>query len=1050
MMERFRITLYNKVDAIALLGFIVISIFSLRAVFATNDPVAFHDLAPMYRLDQLFRPYDFPWDHKSNLGSPSMLTGNAVYNLPLIGLSLAFGSVAFAHKVLLVLLMALAGFGFYLAFTYLVRSKTAGFIAGLYLMFNPFTFTRWEYGHNTILLAYMVLPFAVLSFFKVMKEGGRISMFVCGLLVALMIYTSPQVAYLFILFSLLYAVFDLAFSGRTSIAKKIVTRGIQVSLILGVALVAAFPFFYQLTMVNLPVYSTRAEEAAVAVSPLDVTESIIPQVLLVAFMILAFLYLWWKSGSTEDSSSFLIQVGRQQILFFAMLGLLSVIIILLVIEPLTPIYYWLFNTVPGFGMFREVSKFLLLSVLSVAFFLGLVTEGLKRYVAKSSSIMRRTLPLLLVSLIILAPSWQFLTGDIAGSVGTVKIPEAYQQLDNWLSSQNGSFRIAFFPPAVWATTYTWAPRWFLDPYVALQAKPTVEIKSESDLTQGASLTRWVYTTLYSNRTNNWGRFLSVLGVKYLIVRLDADMPSERSDLSAFSLVNMPPEMLSGITGLAAFSLANTLAAWVGQDSFKLVKNFTSILVYENTCQLPKIYQSDGLSLIAGDRGALISLSDMNFNFNQYPVAFLDDNIGLTDYLINNSQHVFLQGDPYWSLLVSYLGENYVVKPWNYAPISSNPWSQWVSGDLLWYFFGGGPNVAPDGYIYTDGTNTITIPLNVEKSGDYRVLVQVYDGLPGSRSIKFTIGNTVNHVFTPTRSTDGSYMWLDIGVSSLNPQSELQISSLGGTAAISKIAVVPENAINEAAQSVSKLLQGSAAKVVYLFDDRVWNYNSTALIVNPVASGGRLIALSNSSVETKFYVFNGGSYALNLTFQNPAEDATFNVRVDNIVKAVTLRRGAGSLFTEVEIGPLEVSQGYHNLTIEAETGDARFNMAKLSNYADEIEMQFHNSTVSEVPSYSMRSGSEYVINATANYLAFLEAGEGYWNLYGPSGATAPICIFNYASLFSINEPGSQYTLRYLGLGYVEQGFLVALAVMALVALGLKFIGPKRFIMREPER
>jgi hypothetical protein len=1026
---RFRITLYNKVDAIALLGFLVISVFSLRAIFATNDPVAFHDLAPMYRLDQLFRPYDFPWDYKSNLGSPILLTGNAVYNLPLIGLSLAFGSVAFAHKVLLVLLMALAGFGFYLAFTYLISSRPAGFIAGLCLMFNPFTLTRWEYGHNTILLAYMVLSFALLSFFKVMKEGGRISMFVCGLLVALMIYTSPQVAYLFILFVLLYVIFDLAFSGRTGIAKRIVTRGVQVSLIVVVALVAAFPFFYQLTMVNLPVYSTRAEEAAVTVSPPNVMESIILQLSLIAFVILAFLYLWWKSGLTEDSSSFLIKAGRQQILFFAVLGLLSVFIVLLVIEPLTPIYYWLFNNVPGFGMFREADKFFMLSVLSVAFFLGLVAEGFKRYVAKSSSIVRKALPILLISMIVLASSWQFLTGNIAGSVGTVKIPEAYQQLDSWLSSQNGDFRIAFFPPATWATTYTWASIWFLDPFVALQAKPTVEVKSEEDLTQSASLTRWVYTALYSNRTSDWGKLLSVLGVKYLIVRLDADMPSDRRDL-------------------AAFSLANTLDTWGDQDSLQLEKNFTSVLVYKNNYQLPNIYQANGLSLIVGDRGSLISLTNMNFNFSQYPAVFLDDNIGLADSLINDSQYIFFQGDPYWSLLVSSLGENYIVKPWNYAPVSANPSDKWISGDLVWSLFNGSLNVAPDGYIYTNGTNTITIPLSVKESGNYRVLAQVYDGLLGSRGIRFTMDNCTDYVFTLTRSTDRSYEWLDLGNSSLNGQSELQISDLGGPAAISKIAIVPEKSASEVEQNVSNMLQGSASQLVYLFDDHAWSYNSTALIVNPEASDGRLIDLSNSSVETKFYVFDDNAYMLNLTFQSPDEEAAVTVHVDNLVKDVKLSRGTGSFSTEVDIGPLILSRGYHNISIETETGEARFNMATLSNCVDKVGSSFRSSSDSEVPSYSMRSGSEYVINATAGYLAFLEAGNGYWKLSGPSEASTQICIFNYGTLFKVNEP-TQYTITYLGLGYVEQGFSVAVVGTVLLALGLRFLYPKRFTRRKPE-
>ncbi|MGA2768287.1 MAG: hypothetical protein ABSF24_08235 [Candidatus Bathyarchaeia archaeon] len=1043
MMEHFRITRDHKVDLLILVGFLVIAVFSLRDFFATSYPVAFHDLSPIYRLDQLFRPYDFPWDYKDNLGSPlTGLVGNSVYNLPLIGLSLAFGSVAFAQKVLLVLLMALGGFGFYLVFKYLIRSRTAGFVAGLCMMFNPFTFARWEYGHNTILLAYMVLPFAVLSFLKVMKEGGRTRLLVCGLLVALMIYASPQVAYMFILFALLYAIFDLAFSGRTGISKRIMMRGVQVCLILVVAFVAAFPFFYQLAMVNLPVYSTRAEEAAAFVSPSDVTGLIIPQAALVAFMVLALsilhlrnksgpteLHQWWKSGLTGDSSSFLIRTERQQILFFAVLGFLSLFVALLVVEPFTPIYYWLFNNVPGFSMFREADKFFMLSALSLAFFLGLTAEGFKHCVAKSSSTVRKALPLVLISIIVLASSWQFLTGDIAGTVGTVQIPAAYQELDSWLTSQNGDFRIAFFPPTVWATTYTWAPIWFQDPLVALEAKPTLVIKSEEDLTQSASLTRWAYTTLYSNRTNDWGKLLSVLGVKYLILRLDADMPTDRSDLSAFTL-------------------SNTLTAWGNQDGLILEKNFTSLLVYENTNQLPNIYQANGLSLIVGDRGSLISITNMNFNFNQYPAAFLDDNVGLTDSLINGSQYIFFQGDPYWSLLVSSLGENYIVKSWDYAPVSTNPTDQWVSGDLVWYLFNGSLNVSPDGYIYTAGTNSITIPLNVKESGDYRILAQVYDGLPGSQGIRFKIGSATDYVFIPTRSSDGSYEWLNVGNSSLNRQSELQISDLGGPAAISKIAIVPEKTVNEVEQNVSNLLQGSAAQIVYLFDDHAWNYNSTALTVNPEASDGRLIDLSNSSVETKFYAFNDNTYMLNLTFQSPNEDVAVKVHVDNLVKDVKLSRRTGNFSTEVDIGPLILSQGYHNISIEAETGDARFNMATLSSCGNNVGSSFRSSSGSEIPSYSMRSSSEYVINAKAGYLAFLEAGNGYWKLSGPDGASAQICIFNYGTLFKVNESG-QYTLTYLGLGYVEQGFEVAIVGTVLLALGLRFLYPKRFTRRKPE-
>jgi hypothetical protein len=1025
---------FNKMHALAFCAFLAVSAFSLRAVFATGDPLAFHDLAPMYRLDQLYRPYDFPWDYKSNLGTPSLLTGNAVYNVPLIALSSLFGSVSFAHKVLFVLFAALSGFGFYAVFAYLLKSKTAGVVAGLYMMFNPFTLTRWEFGHNTVLMAYAILPFAVFAFFKTMNEGSRMSIFVCGLLTAFMIYASPQVAYMFVLFAFMYAFFDVAFSGRTGAVRRLMARGGQVGLILAVALVAAFPFFYQLIMVNLPVYSTRAEEASTAVIPQPFVAGVLyPQMTLAFLVIFAFLFLWWKSGFTKlyrwwkadsagESSSLLITASRQLVASFALVGFLSILVVVLVFPPFTPAYNWLFNNVPGFGMFREVDKFFMLSAFSAAFFLGVAAEGIKRFLAKRSSILRKTLPVLLITLLVFASSWQFLTGDVNGIVGTVQIPEAYQQFDSWLASQNGDFRIAFFPPAVWATTYSWASRWFLDPVVALQVKPTVEIRSESDLTKGASLSRWIYTAIYSNRTSDWGKLLSVLGVKYVIVRLDADMPSVRVDL-------------------ATFSMQRTIAAWGEQKSLRLVKNFTSILVYENINYIPKIYQTNGLSLVAGDRGTLLSIVNLNLNLTQNPPAFLEDNIGLTKSMLNDSEYIFLQGDSYWSMLVSSLGESHFVKLWEYAHFSANPLDKWVSGDLMWYFHNGDPNVAPDGFIYTEGTNSIIVPLGVEKADSYRVLAQVYDGLPNSKGMKFAIGNYFDLTFKPSRSTEGSYRWIDLGSLNLDPHSELQISGLGGPAAISKLAVVPENDVGKAAQNVSALLQGSEVKVVYLFDDRAWSYNPNALVVEPEANYGRVIALSNSSVEASFHVFNEGTYWLTLTFQNPAKDVPVRVHVDNILKNLKLTRGAGGFSTEIEIGPLDLTRGWHSISVEAEAGDARFNMARLTNYANGAEEQFHNSIGSEVASYSMRSGSEYLVDATASYVAFLEAGNSYWKLDGDSEAAAPICIFNYGSLFPVNNPGGRYTLRYLGLGYIEQGFLVAVVGTVLMGLALKFLHRK---------
>ena len=96
-----------QVDLVFLMVYLSIALLSFKPIFGEGI-FAVQDLAPMYRLEQLFRPFEFPWDSKSNLGFPQLLTGNMMYNIPLISLSALFGSVTLAHKVFIVLIFVLS------------------------------------------------------------------------------------------------------------------------------------------------------------------------------------------------------------------------------------------------------------------------------------------------------------------------------------------------------------------------------------------------------------------------------------------------------------------------------------------------------------------------------------------------------------------------------------------------------------------------------------------------------------------------------------------------------------------------------------------------------------------------------------------------------------------------------------------------------------------------------------------------------------------------------------------------------------------------------
>jgi hypothetical protein len=188
--------------------------------------------------------------------------------------------------------------------------------------------------------------------------------------------------------------------------------------------------------------------------------------------------------------------------------------------------------------------------------------------------------------------------------------------------------------------------------------------------------------------------------------------------------------------------------------------------------------------------------------------------------------------------------------------------------------------------------------------------------------------------------------------------------------------------------------------------------------------------------------------LTLNFQSSSESPTVKVQVDDSASNVTVGKTSGN-FENVEIGPIKLSQGYHNITLKALTGNPKFSMATLTDQSRAAPTNLNISGSSEVPSYTMLSGSEYTVTPTAKYLVFLEAGDNFWQLQDQNETASSISIFNYASLFTISQPGNQYTLKYLGVGYLQQGALVAIFGAVLIAVALKFAYPKRLLKRKPE-
>jgi hypothetical protein len=1004
--------------------FLSLSLMILRGVFLSPYPVAFHDLAPIWRFEQLYRPYDYPWDHKSNLGTPSFLTGNAVYNALLIGFTVLVGSAVLAHKLVLISLMALSGFGFFLVIRYILGNTVAALTAGLYSMLNPFVWSRWVLGHNTIIFAYATFPLVLLEFFKSFRDRGIGHPILCGLLLGVVALLSPHMVYIFAIFALSYAVFELVTRSVkrsfNDVLRSILT---PIALMIAASSVPVFPIIYLLITVRPQVYAIRAEEAVFFDTPSEVMSKFAGDILLGVIVSAAALMpssVWLRLRGSLVNVPPLRGHRKWLSVFFSIVGLLGLLLAALPYRPLTPIYVWLFHNVPGFFMFREANKFILLTTISLAYFSGLLASRLHRCLSiKMKGFLAVLISFLVMAALIAYPSLGFFTGDLGGRVGTVAVPEKYDELYSWLLSSHEDFRIAFIPPAVWATSYNWAPIWFLDPLVALQAKPTLEIKSEQDLTSGADFTRWLYTTLYSGRSNDWGRMLGLTGSRYVIIRPDADMLGHREDLKLFS--RSSDKFLGNKSGLIQS------------------RKFGDLIVYENPYALPHIWVAERFGLAIGDRRLLTSLSALGYDFKQWPLSFPNKESPLQLDII--PAILILQGETLWDIVSIWPGAASIFYAGDHAAISTNPRGQWINGRLAWFASASELNAYPDPFAYTESTAPLVVPLQGIDSGDYLILIQTYDGLDGAASLIVQLPDKTI-TLDPSGQAGGRFRWRDLGVHHLSGPTTMKIMSLGGPAAVGKIMLVRPESVGEALAKILNWL--SSMDVMIILEDFDWAPATNSIILPQTgASNGAILNPASIWAETHFTIWRPGPY--HLIVRVFPMDNTFNITLHLDGVEYTVSGITNSTRPSLQhISEVYLTAGTHVMKARSD-GRGSIDLVVLTTLPN-IPTASETYAGGSVTLYQQLSGSEYRIYGGQEYLVFLEAASTSWRLFTEDGVEMPHQdAFSFGAIYRLTPNSSSYRLVYTGyqlLTYVlPYWFLMAPASLTVSILLLRRMSRK---------
>ncbi len=258
---------------------------------------------------------------------------------------------------------------------------------------------------------------------------------------------------------------------------------------------------------------------------------------------------------------------NKNIIFFGLLSLLGIFLSKQGNLPFPTVYAWLFAHFPGFGAFREASKFYFFIAIGYSVLIGAFVDWIWNNWNRSYFIPAKyALVILTVGLSV----WN-MKPLVLGTYGTLfadrTMPSAYMPVNDFIDNQNEFFRTLWVP-----TGSRWGTNTDLHPKIGESETISSTWKSFSDVTKYPSIGDQFIDFL---KHKNSQQLLNDSSIKYLIVPL-ADT---QNDDNFFVYFNKSPN-----------DYVNTF------DKIKTFKKVTlpedQVTVFENMSYKPHIYMSD--------------------------------------------------------------------------------------------------------------------------------------------------------------------------------------------------------------------------------------------------------------------------------------------------------------------------------------------------------------------------------------------------------------------------------------------------------------------------
>jgi len=194
---------------------------------------------------------------------------------------------------------------------------------------------------------------------------------------------------------------------------------------------------------------------------------------------------------------------KTSVIYFSLLALIGTFFSKGAHEPFGGIYLWLFKYVPGFVMFRDPTKWYLLTVVSYSMLIPFTLGEIRKRLVfpRVSKTLTYSGPCVVFILFWIVLHRKAFSGMLPGTFVNRLLPAVYESYKTFISNQPGYFRTLWVPRQ---SRFT-----FAQPY-----KPAMEAEPLFEATNAAIL----FDQLQHNDTQER---LAELGVRYVVVPFDA-------------------------------------------------------------------------------------------------------------------------------------------------------------------------------------------------------------------------------------------------------------------------------------------------------------------------------------------------------------------------------------------------------------------------------------------------------------------------------------------------------------------------------------------------